>query len=211
MDKNAVRANQQKAFIQDSLRAALKDSQVGSSIVINPFIVAIQTLKREISFMEPFLKLEQFSQVEKTYKSAIDVCERGEKLIIGENEVAADSDQLQPLVQYHANLLKIHRLLLVRVVEGSALIPPAPPTLKKQVEKAYESIDQLKQVIVAISQIPKPPKTKKQETKQRKVPKFAIIQEDDPLVIEYRVSPFITEGPKKSTVSINGVLWSRYV
>jgi hypothetical protein len=36
-------------------------------------------------------------------------------------------------------------------------------------------------------------------------------EKEEPLDLPYRVSPFITEGIKKATVSIDGVLWPRFV
>ena len=36
-------------------------------------------------------------------------------------------------------------------------------------------------------------------------------ENEEPLDIKNRVSPFITDGSKKSTVSIDGILWPRFV
>ena len=210
MDKEAVRSNKQKALIQDTLRAALKESQIGDSIVLNPFIISIQTLKREISFMEPFLNHESFSNAINVYESSLNILEKAEKMIIGENEVTNESAQILPLIDYHSNLLKIHRLLITRLIDDTSILPPAPPPLQKQVGKAFEAIEQLNKVVDSLTQIPKVTKARKIEKKpQKKVIHTPIIEESLELID--RVSPFITEGNKKSTVSIDGIIWPRYV
>lgn len=215
MDKDTLRANRQKALIQDTLRAALNGAN-GEAPVLHPFVSAVQSLRREIEFMEPFTDpnmKELFAQAESVYNSSLDVLEESENMIFGDNEVSPDADQQLLMVEYHLNILKIHRLLFTRIVEGNSLIPPASPSLQKQVVRTYEALGQLANVLTSNSKVPKPPALKKTETiKSRKViSKNLPTDREPPLELPNRVSPFITDGSKKSTVSIDGVIWPRYV
>lgn len=220
MNKEQLRANKQKAIIQDALRAAFKGT-TGDGPTLHPFVMATQSLRREIEFMEPFTQpnmAEMFKPAEVTYKSALHVLEVAEGMIFADTEVSKDSEQQLPLVEYHLNLLKIHRLLFTRQIEGSSLIPPASPNLQRQVVRTYEALGQLTNVISSLAQPPKAGKTKKQQSQTSKSRSIALktrsmAQEepDQPLDLPNRVSPFITDGSKKSTVSIDGIVWPRYV
>ena len=78
-----------------------------------------------------------------------------EEKVFGDSEVASEADQMLPLVEYHLNLLKIHRLLFTRQVEGYGLIPPAPPALQKQVVRTYEALGQLTDVLASLVAVPR--------------------------------------------------------
>ncbi|OHS98426.1 hypothetical protein TRFO_35165 [Tritrichomonas foetus] len=215
MDKDKLRANRQKALIQDTLRAAFKGT-TSEAPVLHPFVLAVQSLRREIEFMEPFTDpkmAELFAQAEPAYKSGVQVLADAESMIFGDAEVSPDADQQLPLVEYHLNILKIHRLLFTRQVEGYSLIPPAPPSLQRQVVRTYEALGQLTSVLTSMSKVPKPPRTKKADAfKTRKVISRNLPHDKEtPLDLPNRVSPFITDGSKKSTVQIDGVIWPRYV
>jgi hypothetical protein len=215
MDKDTLRANRQKALIQDSIRAAFREN-VGDGPTLHPFVLAVQSLRREIEFMEPFTHENMkvlFSQAESSYTSATAILAQAEDEILGDSEVGSDADRLFPLVEYHLNLLKIHRLLFTRQVEGSGLIPPASASLQRQVVRTYEAMGQLTDVLLSLSKVPKASKPKKAAQARARPSKSDRISEEreEPLDLPYRVSPFITEGSKKSTVSIDGVLWPRFV
>lgn len=217
MNKEALRANKQRAFIQDSIRAAFREN-IGDGPTVHPFVLAVQSLRREIEFMQPFTvdeMKEMFKQAEPTYKSATTVLEQAEQKVFGDSEVSTDADQMLPLVEYHLNLLKIHRLLFTRQVEGYGLIPPASATLQRQVVRTYEALGQLTDVITSFIQAPKVEKKKvaeKSTVRTRKLASKSSLQEtEEPLDMPMRVSPFITDGTKKSTVAIDGVVWPRFV
>lgn len=222
MNKDTLRANRQKAAIQDTIRAAFREN-IGDGPVIHPFVLAVRSLRREIEFMEPFTvpeMAELFKQAEPTYNSATAVLQTAESNVFGDSEVASDADHMLPLVEYHLNLLKIHRLLFTRQVEGYGLIPPASAGLQRQVVRTYEALGQLTDVLTKLSKVPKPQKpkgatmtrgVKKETLKTRRLAAQAVAEADEPLDLPYRVSPFITDGAKRSTVSIDGVLWPRYV
>lgn len=215
MNKETLRANKQMALIQDTLRAAFRGTD-GENPVLHPFVFAVQSLRREIEFMEPFTNPEMkaiFAQAEPAYNSAQQVLADSEDMIFGDNEVSPDADQQLLMVEYHLNILKVHRLLFTRQVEGYSLIPPATPSLQKQVIRTYEALGQLSNVLSSNSKVPKPPALKKTDTyKSRKViSRNSATDKEPPLDLPNRISPFITDGSKKSTVSIDGVLWPRYV
>lgn len=217
MNIENLRANKQKALIQDTLRAAFKDTKTGGP-TLHPFVLAVQSLRREIEFMEPFTDpqmAELFSQADAAYKSAIQVLQDSESMVFGDSEVSPDADQQLPLVEYHVNILKIHRLLFTRQVEGYSLIPSAPANLQKQVVRTYEALGQLSNVLSTLSKPPKSQQTKKsdQTIKTRKILSRNLTTDKDesPIDLPNRISPFITDGGKKSTVSIDGIIWPRYV
>jgi hypothetical protein len=192
---------------------------MGDGASIHPFVLSVQSLRREIEFMEPFTDESMkvlFAQAEPAYKSATALLAQAEQMILGESEVAPGTDQLVPLVDYHLNLLKIHRLLFTRAVEGYGLIPPASPTLQRQVIRTYEALGRLTYVLTSLSKVPeaaKPKETKpvKSAAPSAKLPPPTPEEPEEPLDLPNRVSPFITDGSKKSTVSIDGVAWPRYV
>lgn len=219
MDKDTLRANRQKALIQDSFRLAFKDC-IGERATVHPFVLAVQGLRREIEFMEPFTVPEMhelFAPAEQTYKSATSVLSQAEEKVFGDSEVASEADQMLPLVEYHLNLLKIHRLLFTRQIEGYGLIPPAPPGLQRQVVRTYEALGQLTDVLASLAIAPKAATAKraatsgKNMTRSRRITGKPREENEEPLDIKNRVSPFITDGSKKSTVSIDGILWPRFV
>lgn len=215
MDKDTLRANKQKALIQDTLRAVFKGTD-GEAPGIHPFVIAVQSLRREIEFMEPFVDpgmKELFAQAEPAYNSAQQVLYDSENMIFGDNEVSPDADQQLLMVEYHLNILKIHRLLFARQVEGYSLIPPATQSLQKQVDRTYEALGQLSNVLASNSRAPKPQTLKKTETIKTKKTTSRNLSTDKelPLDLPNRISPFITDGRQKSTVAIDGVIWPRYV
>jgi hypothetical protein len=167
--------------------------------------------------MEPFTEESMkvlFAQAQPAYKSATAVLAQAEQMVLGESEVASGAEQLVPLVDYHLTLLKIHRLLFTRAVEGYGLIPPASPSLQRQVIRTYEALGQLTDVLTSLSKVPKAAKPKK--SKQLKMPSArppppTAEEPEEPLDLPNRVSPFFTDGSKKSTVSIDGIIWPRYV
>lgn len=210
MEKEKLRANRQKALIQDTLYNIFSNQRVSEGPTIHPFIHATQTLRRELDFMEPMRGDEGAQgQLATVLKSAESVLENAEQQIFSDNQVSPEATNLQPLVEFHTNLLKIHRLILTRAVEGDALIPPAPLKLQSQVEKIYEALGGLDKVISTVSKVPK--KTQKRKTTSRSAKTQREEEIIPPLEFEYRVSPFITDGAKKGTVSIDGVIWQRYV
>jgi hypothetical protein len=217
MDKETLRANRQKALIQDSIRAAFRDN-VGDGPTLHPFVLSVQSLRREIEFMEPFTHDEMktiFAPAEASYKSATAVLAQAEDEILGDSEVGSDADRLFPLVEYHLNLLKIHRILFTREVEGSGLIPPASSGLQRLVTRTYEAMGQLTDVLLTLSKGPKGQRPKKAPQGGTRAgfgrSDRGADEKEDPIDISYRVSPFITEGSKKATVSIDGILWPRFV
>ena len=218
MDKDTLRANRQKALIQDTFRLAFKDT-VGEHTTVHPFVLAVQALRREVEFMEPFTvpeMQEMFAVAEPTYKSATSVLADAEEKVFGDSDVASEADQMLPLVEYHVNLLKIHRLLFTRQVEGYGLIPPAPPALQKQVVRTYEALGQLTDVLASLVAVPRAATGKRSATgkspvRTRKATAKPREENEEPLELRNRVSPFITDGSKKSTVAIDGVLWPRFV
>jgi hypothetical protein len=122
-----------------------------------------------------------------------------------------------PLVDFHLNVLKIHRMLFTREIEGYGLIPPASAALQRQVMRTYESLGQLADTLAVLAKGPKATTQKKTKPAKARglttrLPSAPTPDEpDEPLDLPNRVSPFITDGSKKSTVSIDGVLWPRYV
>ena len=219
MNKDTLRANKQKALIQDTLRAAFKNENFEGGGV-HPFVLAVQSLRREIEFMEPFTDPEMrplFSQAEALYKSSLQILEASESKIFSDSDVANDAEQSIPLIEYHLNLLKIHRLLFTRQIEGYSLIPPAPQSLQKQVVRTYEALGQLSNVLKSLYNGPKPQKTKK-NSQSSLVKSRALItkknlpnDKEPPIELPERISPFITDGSKKTIVMIDGVSWPRFV
>jgi hypothetical protein len=215
--KGTLRANKQQAFIQDAIRAAFREP-AGEGPTLHPFVLAVQSLRREIEFMEPFTTDEMkhlFEQAEPCYDSAKGVLAEAEAEVLGDSEVSGDADRLLPLVEYHLNLLKIHRLLFTRQVEGYGLIPAAAPGLQKQVVRTYEALGGLSDVLTVICQVPKSsqtPSRKPRKAKSRGIRSAPVfVEEDEALSLDYRVSPFVTEGSRKGTVSIDGSIWPRFV
>jgi hypothetical protein len=215
MDKNALRLNKQKALIQDTLRAAMKGTAGIEQPVQHPFITAYKTIERELEFMEAFKNTEQFDQVQELYNSACDLEEKARSMMY-DGKVTPEGEQNVHLLEFHASMLKIHRIIISRSVEGSVFIPPAPTTLQKQVEKTYDALNQLSKVMTQMSQTPKAPSvtSKKAPSRTRSITSRSRQQVDepeDPLVLPLRVSPFITEGNKKGTVLIDNISWPRYI
>ena len=216
MDKNTLRANKQKAMIQDTLRAALRGTAGVDEPVQHPFFTAVSTIERELEFLEPFKNTDAFKSVQAIYDSAKKLKEKADSWSY-DGKVTPEGEQNTSLLEFHANILKIHRVILSRTVEGTSLIPPAPVSLQKQVEKTYDALNQLSAVMTQISQTPKAPQSrslsKKSTPRSRTISarSKAIEQPEEPLYLPLRVSPFITEGTKKSTVLIDNVMWPRYV
>ncbi|EAY00061.1 hypothetical protein TVAG_196210 [Trichomonas vaginalis G3] len=211
MDKNTLRANKQRAQIQDQLRAALRGTVGVDEPVQHPFITAYQTLERELEFIAPFQSSNMFASVKDVYDASIALKEKAANWFY-DDKVTPEGEQNLALLQFHGNILKIHRVLLSRTVEGTSLIQPAPATLQKQVEKTYEALNQLNAVMTQVSQIPKAPATRTIKQKSaRPIVARKVEEQEDPLDLPLRISPFITEGSKKSTVVMDGVTWPRYV
>lgn len=211
MDKNTLRANKQRAAIQDQLRAAFRGTNGTEDQVQHPFITAYQTLERELEFLAPFQSSNLFESVKAVYDSAMSLKEKASQWYY-DDKVTPEGEQNLALVQFHGNVLKIHRVLLSRTVEGTSLIQAAPVSLQKQVEKTYEALGQLSTVMNQISQIPKAPAARTMKQKSaRPVIARKFEEQEDPLDLPLRISPFITEGAKKSTVVIDGVTWPRFV
>jgi hypothetical protein len=215
MDKEALRAHRQKALIQDTIRAAFRE-RAGDGPTLHPFVLSVQSLRREVEFLQPFTEdaiKPIFAQAAPAYASALSVLEEAETMILGDSQVAAGATPLLPVVEYHLNLLKIHRTLFTREVEGYGLIPPASPALQRQVTRAYEALNSLTDVLASLA---KPPAEGTRKKPKPRPPVRTIItpaadEPDEPLDLPNRVSPFITDGSKRSTVSIDGVLWPRFV
>lgn len=211
-----IKANQQKSLIQQQLMSAFASTgKNAGQHLVHPFVLAVRTLRREIEFFEPFKDekfIEYFNIARETYDSSTSILSQAELCILADNDVTNSSEQLQPLVEYHSNLLKIYRLLFTRKIEGSALIPSAPQQLQKQVDRTYEALGQLTKVISEFNKTPKEPSTKKSTSRSYKSSISKKSEEiEPPLEIDDRISPFITEGPKKGTILIEGVLFNRYV
>ena len=217
MSVEQIKANQQKSFIQEQLRSAFANAgKNGGQPLVHPFVLAVRSLKREIEFFEPFKDekfIEFFKIASDTYDSSTSILEQAESCILADNDVTASSEQLHPLVEYHSNLLKIYRLLFTRKLEGSALIPSAPQQLQKQVDRTYEALGQLTKVISTFAKTPKEPRTKKSTGRSYKSSTSKKSEEviELPLENDDRISPFITDGPKKGTILIEGVLFNRFV
>jgi hypothetical protein len=219
--KGTLRVNRKQAFVQDAVRAAFREG-AGDGISLHPFVLALQTLRREVGFMMPFATGEMkhlFLQSESCYNSAVEVLKEAESNILGDSDVTEEADSLLPLVEYHSNLLKIHRLIFTREVEGYGLIPVASPGLQKQVIRTYEALEQLDEVLSVITERSKVSAALPGANKrlgQRSISKVRSAKalfdaEDEALAVDYRVSPFITDGSKKGTISIDGTLWARFV
>lgn len=218
MSVEQIRANKQRALIQETIRAAFTETgKNGEMPLLHPYILAVQGLQKEIEFFAPFKdeKFQTFFDIAKvTYESAESTLIQAQNFILADNEVSSEAEAMQPLVEYHSNLLKIYRLLFTRKLEGSALIPPAPAQLQKQVDRTYEALGQLTKIVI---QFIKP--TNKSESLLRKpssrytktTSKSKSESIEQPINNEERISPFITEGSKKGTVTIDGIIFSRYV
>jgi hypothetical protein len=215
MDKEALRAHRQKALIQDSIRAAFRERS-GDGPTLHPFVLSVQSLRREVEFLQPFTAAPVkpiFAQAAPAYASAQALLAEAEAQILGDSQVAAGAAPLLPLVEYHLALLKIHRTLFTREIEGYGLIPPASPALQRQVARAYEALAGLTDVLASLAKAPAGAARRgaKPRPPARALPPAAAEEPEEPLDLPNRVSPFITDGAKRSTVAIDGVLWPRFV
>lgn len=215
MDKNTIRMNKQKAMIADKVHAAMKTINGFEGPVQHPFISASESLKRELEFLKPFENTAQFAPVKELYNSALSLKEKIAEMSY-DGKVTPEGEQTLPLLEFHVNMLKIHRVIIARTAEVPGLIPPAPTQLQKQVEKTYDALNQLKTVLELSTQVPKAPSvtSKRAPPRARSISsrsKQQIQEPEEPLVLPLRVSPFITEGKKKGTVTIDGIDFPRYI
>jgi hypothetical protein len=85
------------------------------------------------------------------------------------------------------------------------------------VVRTYDALEQLTGVLSTICEGPKSNaesvrRPKERSAAGRKVKSAKeVFEEDEALSLDYRVSPFITEGNRKGTVSIDGTVWPRFV
>jgi hypothetical protein len=180
----------------------------------------VQALREEVEYMEPFTEDSMkvmFVQVEPIYASSLGVLRKAESKILGDNEVDFESDELLMLVKYHTNVLKIHRLLFTRQLEGTALLPPATPLLQKQVSRTYDALRQLSHVITTVAAAKNKKKSKPRRVRTattrnlRSGSGSSELQMIPPLILPLRISPFITEGSSETSCVIDGATWPRYV
>lgn len=212
MDEDPLQVSKQRSIIRDSLKVALKKAQGESDVQADPFTSAIQTLKSEIELMEPFKDTEIFSSARKLYEQSVRLIEKTDGMVEKDEADSPEGENICGLIEYYGNLMKIHRIILSRTGDKCNLIPAAPSSLRTQVERTYNALGQLQQVLKTITQVPKAPVAKKPSGKSnRQLLKRRQEEVDDPLEVEYRISPFITEGPRKGTVDIDGITWPRYV
>lgn len=214
MNQEDIIKNIQESQIEETIRSALEED-FSSSKTYNPFVQCVENLKKEIDFFQEFLNTPEFQDISQVYEASKSILTKSQKLILSETEIDPEADALLAPVQFHTNLLKIHKVLLLRDVECSEFIPPASAPLKKNVKRLYESLTELKKVFQSrVEKVPVKRKSNKNILRKRMgLLKTKKMEEevDDFLESEFRVTPFITEAPKKNTVLIDGVSWPRFV
>ena len=207
-----IKKEQQRALIRDKLHSAVLEIQEDGMAIKHPFVLSVEGLRHEIDFFRPFIDQEICSNVVEPYQSAVATLEEAEAMIFSDTDVSPDYNDVIQVVDYHTNILKIHRAVFTKAFDD-APPHPAPPAVQKQASRLFDSLAQLQKILDAITEIPKPPRAKKQSVTVRAVRKQPAepAEPKESFTSEFRVSPFITDGPDKNTIIVEDYTFPRFM